>query len=65
MMLYQDLDFGLGKEQRVQMRREVEQNRLDSRLAAARSGRDAGLGEAASRKSLAARSAAVVMSLFR
>lgn len=61
MMLYQNLDSGLDREHRAQIRREVEQNRLEARLAATRSGLD----EAASRKSPAARSAAVVMALFR
>lgn len=65
MMLYQDLDFGLGREQRTQMRREVEQNRLEAHLSTVRPGRRAGLDEAAPRKGLAARSAAVVMTLFR
>lgn len=32
-MLYRNFDFGLGREQRGQMRREVEHNRLAVRLA--------------------------------
>ncbi len=65
MMLHQDVHFGLGRERRMQMRREVEHNRLEARLAAVRPGRDAGPDEAGSRRSLAARSATVVISLFR
>jgi hypothetical protein len=34
-MLYHDLDYGLGKERVVQMRKEVEHNRLEARLAKA------------------------------
>ena len=58
MMLYQDLE--LGRERMVQMRTEVEHNRLVSRLS-----RSAGLEGSHPRKSLAARSAALVMALFR
>ena len=61
MMLYQDFDSGLSREHRAQMRREVEHNRL----AAARSREASGLENAVSRKSLAARSAAVVATLLR
>ncbi len=64
MMLYQDFDSGLSREHRAQMRREVEHNRLDVRLAAARSREASGLENAVSRKSLAARSAAVVATLL-
>jgi hypothetical protein len=64
-MLHQD--FGLGRERMVEMRREVEHNRLESRLAKARLSKDAtGLEEAIPRKkSLAARGAAVIVALFR
>jgi len=65
MMLYQDFDSGLGRERRAQMRREVEHNRLDARLAAAHPRQGAGLEEAVPRKSLTARGAAVVMTLLR
>lgn len=64
-MLHQDVHFGLGRERRVQMRREVEHNRMKARLAAVRLGKDAGPEEAGSRRSLAARSATVIISLFR
>ena len=36
-MLYHDLDYGLGKEWMVQMRKEVEHNRLEASLAKAAS----------------------------
>lgn len=64
-MLHQDVDFGLGREQRAQMRREVEHNRLEASLAALRRGKDAGPEEAGSPRSLAARSVAVFVSLFK
>ena len=64
-MLYQTLGLEIGREQRSQIRREVEHNRLAARLAKARSLGDAGLDEAAAHKSLAARGAAVVLTLFR
>ena len=32
-MLYHDLDHGLGKERVAQMRKEIEHNRLEARLA--------------------------------
>jgi hypothetical protein len=63
-MLHQD--FGLSGERMVQMRTEVEHNRLEARLATARlSNKGAGLEEAVPRKGMAARSAAVLMALFR
>ncbi len=62
-MLHQD--FGLGRERMGQMRTEVEHNRLEARLATARLSRSAGLEEAVPRKGMAARSAAVLMALFR
>ena len=55
-MLHQEL----GWERMVQIRSEVEHNRLESRL-----GKSGGLEKGVSRRSLAARSAAVLMSLFR
>jgi hypothetical protein len=55
-MLHQEL----GRERMVQIRSEVEHNRLESRLS-----KNAGLEKGVSRRSLAARSAAVLMSLFR
>ncbi len=55
-MLHQDL----GRERMVQIRSEVEHNRLESRLS-----KGSGLEKDGLRKSMAARSAAVLMSLFR
>jgi hypothetical protein len=55
-MLHQEL----GRERMVQIHSEVEHNRLESRL-----GKSGGLEKGVSRRSLAARSAAVLMSLFR
>ncbi len=56
-MLYQEL----GREQMAQIRSEVEHNRLEARLS-----KGAGLEKGVSRtRSMAARSAAVLMSLFR
>jgi hypothetical protein len=50
----------LGRERMVQIRSEVEHNRLESRL-----GKGGGLEKGVSRRGMAARSAAVLMSLFR
>ena len=59
--MYHDFDHGLGRERIVQMRTEVEHNRLKASLAqAARSNEDS-----VTRRSMAARSAALVMALFR
>ena len=55
-MLHQEL----GRERMVQIRNEVEHNRLESRL-----GKSGGLEKGVSRRGVAARSAAVLMSLFR
>jgi hypothetical protein len=55
-MLHQEL----GRERMVQIRNEVEHNRLESRL-----GKSGGLEKGVSRRGVAARSAAVFMSLFR
>ena len=55
-MLHQEL----GRERMVQIRTEVEHNRLESRLS-----KGGGLEKDVSRKSMAARSAAVFISLFR
>ena len=66
-MLHYDFDFGRGKEQMVEMRKEVEHNRLEARLAKARLRKDAGgLAEIIPpKKGVAARGAAVVLALFR
>jgi hypothetical protein len=63
--MYGDYDFGWGRQRAIQMSREVEHNRLEARLAKARLSQGAGLEEAVSRPSMAARSAAAVMALFR
>jgi hypothetical protein len=58
-------DVWSGRERMLDMRAEVERNRLEARLAKARLSKDAELEEAAPRKrSLAARGEAVLMALF-
>jgi hypothetical protein len=58
--MYQDFDHGLARERTAQMRKEVERNRLDARLArAARSGSDG-----AAHRGRVARGAALVTGLF-
>jgi hypothetical protein len=65
-MFYGGYDYQMGTERRVDMRREVGHNRLESRLAEARLANVTLSGEEASpRRGMAARSAAVVMALFR
>ncbi len=67
-MLHQDFDFGSGRERMVDMRREVGHNRLESRLAQASQANVTLSGEGSSphnKRGMAARSAAVVMALFR
>ncbi len=59
--MYHDFDYGLGRERAAQMRKEVEHNRLEARLAqAARSDE----GNVA-RRGRVARGAALVTALFR
>ena len=59
--MYHDFDYGLGKERMVQMRTEVEHNRLEARLAqAARSNENS-----VTRRGTVARGAALVTALFR
>ena len=59
--MYQDFDHSLGRERTAQMRKEVEHNRLDARLArAARSD-----GDGVARRGRIARGAALVTALFR
>jgi hypothetical protein len=53
-------EIGLDKERVVQIRAEIEHNRLEARLS-----KDGGLEKDVSRRSIAARSTAVLMSLFR
>ena len=58
--MYQDFDHGLVRERTAQMRKEVEHNRLDARLArAARSE-----GDGAARRGRVSRGAALVTVLF-
>jgi len=61
--MYRDFDYGLGKERMVQMRKEVEHDRLEARLSENGAG---GLGDALSRRrGMAARGTAFLMALFR
>ena len=68
-MLHQDFDFGSSRERMVDMRREVEHNRLESRLAKAHRA-EGGISELSEKLSphkrgMVARSAAAVMGMFR
>ena len=63
-MLHQDVDFGPGRERRAHMRREVEHDRLDARLAAVRSKVRAAPEGAVFLKGPLARVAAVVATLL-
>ena len=59
-LMYQDFDRGLARERTAQMRKEVEHNRLDARLArAARSD-----GEGVASRGRVARGAALLTALF-
>ena len=77
-MLYHDLDYGLGKERVVQMRKEIEHNRLEARLVKeARLAKAASLSEEARlakarlseetvlRRGMLTRGTTFVMALFR
>ncbi|MDQ3639764.1 MAG: hypothetical protein M3426_17580 [Actinomycetota bacterium] len=59
--MYHDFDHGLAREQTAQMRKEVEHNRLEARLA--RAARSDGGGVA--REGRVARGAALLTALFR
>ena len=59
-MLYHELDYGLGKERVLQMRKEVEHNRLEARLAKASLSEEAVL-----RRGRLTRGIALVTALFR
>jgi hypothetical protein len=59
--MYHDFDYGLAREQTAQMRKEVEHNRLEARLA--RAARSDGGGVA--REGRVARGAALLTALFR
>ncbi len=58
--MYQDFDHGLARERTAQMRKEVEHNRLDTRLARAARSESGG----AARKGRGSRGAALVTALF-
>jgi hypothetical protein len=60
-MLYHELDYALGKERMVQMRKEVEHNRLEARLAKAASLSE----EAVLRRGRFTRGITFVTALFR
>ena len=59
-MLYHELDYGLGKERVLQMRKEVEHNRLEARLAKASLSEEAVL-----RRGMLTRGTTFVTALFR
>jgi hypothetical protein len=59
--MYHDIDYGLGRERVVQMRTEVDHNRLRSRLAGAARSEESNVA----RRGRVARSAAFVTALFR
>jgi hypothetical protein len=60
-MFYGGYDYRPGKERAVEIRREVEQNRLEARLAKGA----LVYGEDVPRRGIAARGGAVVVALFR
>ena len=60
-MFYGGYDHQVGKERAVEMRRKVERNRLEVRLARGALAH----GEDASRRGIAARDGAVFVALFR
>ncbi len=67
--MYHGFDYGLGTERRIQMRKEVEHDRLETRLRSARREEEAKAGafyaEIAPHRNLIARSATFAMALFR
>jgi hypothetical protein len=67
--MYHGFDYGLGTERRIQMREEVEHERLQARLRSARREQEAKAGafyaEIAPRRTLIARGATFAMALFR
>ena len=65
--MHSHFDIELSRARAVEMRREVERNRLESRLAEAHksNGGSALSAELGQRKGMAARATAVVMALFR
>ena len=68
--MYHGFDYGLGRERRIQMRTEVEHDRLQARLRSARreeEAKEAGAfyAEIAPRRNVIARGATFAMALFR
>ena len=67
--MYHGFDYGLGRERRIQMRKEVEHDRLETRLRSAGREEEAKAGafyaEIAPRRNLIARGAAFATALFR
>jgi hypothetical protein len=67
--MYHGFDYGLGRERRIQMRKEVEHDRLQARLRSARREEEAKGGafyaEIAPRRNVIARGASFAMALFR
>ena len=67
--MYHGFDHGLGTERRIQMRKEVERNRLETRLRSARREEEANAGafyaEIAPRRNVIARGATFAMAIFR
>ena len=67
--MYHGFDYGLGRERRIQMRKEVEHERRQARLRSARREEEAKGGasyaEIAPRRNLIARGAAFATALFR
>ncbi len=67
--MYHGFDHGLGRERRIQMREEVEHERLRARLRSARREQEANAGafyaQTAPRRSLIARGTTAAMALFR
>jgi hypothetical protein len=64
-MFYGGYDYQMGKERMVEMRTEVEHNRLESRLAEAPRAKGALSEKLSPRRGMAARGAAVVLAMFR
>ena len=67
--MYHGFDYGLGRERRIQMRKEVEHDRLQARLRSARREEEAKAGafyaEVAPRRHLIARGTTFAVALFR
>jgi hypothetical protein len=67
--MYHGFDHAVGRERRIQMRKEVEHDRLQARLRSARQEEEANAGafygESAPRRNLIVRGATSAMALFR